>query len=174
MKRGSRRVSDSGGMTLVEVVTVIVVVAILLVLVLGGLGKVRERAEGIKCTSNMRNLHVSLASYLSDRKNWPQCPIELGDEGYDAWWLTEMTPYGIGKETWQCPSMAAKGAANGTDSEFKMHYIPTPFDENAITPFRWSTQPWLVEIGDNHGKGNLVIFPDGSVRSLDELMPKQP
>ena len=33
-----------------------------------------------------------------------------------------------------------------------------------------STQPWLIEIGNMHGRGAQACFPDGSIRSMDQLV----
>lgn len=160
-------------MTLLEVLIVMSIIAVLCVALAMGYGEFRRRAERAKCTTNLKNLHVALAASLTDRQTWPQCPLLLGEEGYDEWWLAELTPYKIGKESWQCPSIKAESDPKATADDFKIHYIPTPFDEHAHTPFRWATQPWLVEIGDSHGDGNLVIFPDGSVRPFNDIIQGQ-
>ena len=54
----------------------------------------------------------------------------------------------------------------------RIDYYPTPFDNKEITPHRWAEQPWFIERGAVHGAGNLMIFPDGSVKTLDEFMAK--
>ena len=51
------------------------------------------------------------------------------------------------------------------EEELKGTYLPTRFSASSpMAAYRWGNQPWLVEIGDHHGEGMLVLFPDGSVR----------
>ena len=33
--------------------------------------------------------------------------------------------------------------------------------------------PWAIEIGDAHGKGNLCVFPDGTVKPMSEVVEEQ-
>jgi hypothetical protein len=47
--------------------------------------------------------------------------------------------------------------------------MPTEFDDNAFTPYSWSTQPWLIEVGDFHGDGNYIMYPDGSITTLNRI-----
>jgi hypothetical protein len=115
---------------------------------------------------NLRGLHIALAADLSDAGHWPQCPYEPGAEGYDAWWVRELFKYKIVEANWSCPTLLRESHAEKQDvnnGQVKLHYIPTDFDDNAFTPRRWAAQPWLVEIADCHGEGNLMVFPDGAI-----------
>ena len=63
-------------------------------------------------------------------------------------------------KVWMCPTHK-----RATKEEFLRYssYHPMTFDRGAMTPYRWSNMPWVMEIGDNHGNGPLIIMPDGSV-----------
>ncbi len=40
-----------------------------------------------------------------------------------------------------------------------------------MTPYKWPSMPWFVEIGNCHGNGALAIFTDGSVKAMDNFAP---
>lgn len=163
--------------TFVEVLVSVGVLAVLIAIVgfstKGWLG----RAEGVRCTENMRSLHTSLASYIQDRGHWPQEPPELvtatSPDVFEDWWIAELAPFGATERTWQCATIFKKISSKAKDGRPKVHYTPTMFDEKPFTPYRWSTQPWLIEIGNMHGRGALACFPDGSVRALDDIVPRR-
>lgn len=168
------------GFTVLELLTVMVVIAVLAVLVVGAAEQIRARSERVNCTGNLRNLYAGLSSYLTQFERWPQCPHKLGNEAYDQWWIDELGKVSINEKTWHCPTLIREmqagpylEAQGGRKSKLKqIHYMPTPFDENPVTPRRWPTQPWLIEIYSGHGDGALMIFPDGSVASFNEFQRK--
>ena len=135
------------------------------------------RAERTRCASNLRNLHVALAAYTLDQGRWPQCPFDLGDHGFDEWWLNEMSRYKLGRANWECSTykrlQASGEAEKPKEGEKMVHYVPTPFDDGARTPYKWPTQPWAVEVGDFHGDGALILFPDGSIRGFNQFAAGQ-
>ena len=47
-----------------------------------------------------------------------------------------------------------------------------PFDNKPRTPYRWGRMPWFVERADFHGQGQLIIFTDGSVQELKNVVRK--
>lgn len=126
--------------------------------------------------SNMRSLHVSLSAYIQDHAQWPQEPEELwespNEDASEDWWIETLTPYGGDESVWQCPTIARQIRAQSEDGRPRAHYAPTSFDEGTLTPYRWSTQPWLVEIGNIHGRGAHLLFPDGSIRVMSEFTPQ--
>jgi prepilin-type N-terminal cleavage/methylation domain-containing protein len=166
------------GFTLVELLTVIVIILVLAALVAGLFDQIRARVERANCTSNLRNLHAALQSYVVQQGSWPQCPHKIGEDAFDIWWVKEFEKMGVAEKQWKCPSLTrAQGSsdpgigeqAKGQKPKKQIHYIPTQFDSNPISPRRWPTQPWLIEIGNLHGDGPLIIFPDGAVISLNQF-----
>lgn len=176
----SRKIRPSG-FTLLEVLTVVIVIAVLATLTIGLMDQLRTRSERVNCTANLRSLYAGLNTAVLDRNGWPQNPHKLGNDAYDGWWVDELAKYGIAEKQWHCPTysrleydpavVAAQGRPDDKDKKKHrlIHYLPTQFDDNPTTPRRWPTQPWLIEIGAMHGDGPLIIFPDGSVRSLGEF-----
>ena len=179
------RYARSAGVTLLELLTVIVVIAILATMLLPAIANMTSRMERSKCTMNLRAVYLGAEFYLQDRKEWPQIDPALSgrpdSDEYARRWMAALEPYKVSKESWHCPTVekamtaskdTSKEANAGTGDKKleRIDYFPTPFDSKELTPHRWSTQPWFIERGAVHGEGNLMIFPDGSIKTLDDIM----
>lgn len=133
--------------------------------------------EAARCMQNMRSLHTSLNSYVQQVGHWPQIPEEVDpmdsgeDKAYEDWWIRELESFGVTPPVWQCPTIRRLVSRKDEDGRPRMHYSPTMFDEHPLTPYRWATQPWLIEIGNMHGHGAYLIFPDGSIRTMYDIIP---
>lgn len=177
MSRQTLRNARSAGVTLLELLTVIVVIAILVTMLVPVLSNMIARMERSRCTANLRTLFVATELYVQDHRQWPQISTQsLGTTGSDQYardWIAVLTPYKVSEESWHCPTVqkAMTQAAQPKQPSLKrIDYYPTPFDDKEITPHRWSTQPWFIERGAVHGRGNLIIFTDGSIKSLDDML----
>jgi prepilin-type N-terminal cleavage/methylation domain-containing protein len=166
------------GFTLVELLTVIVIILVLAALVVGLFDHIRARVERANCTSNLRNLQAAFQSYIVLNGSWPQCPHKLADDDFDTWWVKQFEKLGVAEKQWKCPTlMRLQGhsdpgmgeQARGVKPKKQIHYLPTQFDSDALSPRRWPTMPWLMEIGNMHAEGPLIVFPDGSVISLTQF-----
>ncbi|MEO8206967.1 MAG: prepilin-type N-terminal cleavage/methylation domain-containing protein [Chthoniobacterales bacterium] len=161
------------GFTLLELITVILLILIVASIITPYLNDAINAAYRVRCVSNLRNLHVGFESYLQDHKMWPQQLTNFTvdqDEDYENWWLTTMDPYVPSRKVWQCPILAAQKVKNFQGKLLQMHYSPTMFDANPISPHRWSKQPWIIELTNAHGHGPLVLMPDGSVSNYADLV----
>lgn len=163
------------GFSLLELVTVLVVIGVLATLLFKVAKQPRDAVERVACMANLRSLHVALNSYITDHKEWPQMPSELDNEQSANWWVNTLRPYVGDQKVWHCPTFQRQ--AQETPEKFSEHikidYIPTDFDNRPMTPFKWPNMPWIIEIGDFHGSGNLAVFPDGSVRTIWEAYKLQ-
>ena len=131
------------------------------------------RAEGVKCLSHMRSLHASLAAYVQDAGHWPQEP-ETDTAEIDAdWWINELKPYGATGEVWLCPTIKRAQQPMPEKDRWRIHYSPGMFGPLPSDPYKFSTQPWFVEVVGMHGHGPNICFPDGSILPLDDLMSKK-
>jgi Tfp pilus assembly protein PilE len=166
--------------TLLEILTVIVVIAILVVMLLPAVSHMVSRMDRARCTMNLKAVYLGAEFYLQDHKQWPQIDPQLSGKAnsdeYARLWIAALKPYKVSPESWHCPTVqkeASKAVNAGEKPKERIDYFPTPFDSKEITPHRWSEQPWFIERGAMHGEGNLMIFPDGSIKTLDEIMYKQ-
>jgi len=79
--------------TLIELLVVIAIIAILAAMLLPALQQARQRADGSKCTSNLKNLGTVCSMYVNDNRNfWPaSCSTALGNaRNKNALWPTCM------------------------------------------------------------------------------------
>jgi hypothetical protein len=155
-----------------ELLVVLVVLLVLAAIAFPTYQSLMSRFLKGKCVANLRSLHVSFGSCVNDEGRWPQFHYS-GDmlaQDYESWWINKMRPYGATEETWLCPVLKGLKLKGPDGKLLRMHYVPTQFDANPLSPTRWPTQPWLVETANAHGTGALIIFTDGSVRSMDEVL----
>jgi prepilin-type N-terminal cleavage/methylation domain-containing protein len=159
--------------TLTELLVSIAIIAILTALAIQGYSKIAASVAKGRCIGNLRNLHVSFATYIQDNGHWPQQPdfSSANSKEYQDWWLTTMDPYTQSREVWKCPLLKKYGAYGSGGSKLEIHYKPTRFDARPSTPYRWEKQPWLIEVSSIHGNGPLLLMPDGSIRNLTDLVP---
>ena len=163
------------GFTLLELLVVLLVIAIISALLFESYKSFEARAQRTKCAVNLRNLYVALDADTRDQGHWPQCPYAIGEPEFDQWWLKELSHYNLSRASWECPTLQQLqegGQAEKKDAK-TIDYVPTPFDDQPRTPYKWATQPWAVEVGDFHGDGNLILFPDGSIKGFNQFISSQ-
>ena len=157
-------------MTLIELAVVMVIIGILASLLLPVYSGHVARSDGVRCTSNLRNLYVAASNYLQAGGSWPQIPSDLvfnAPQDYAHRWVDALGPYGAPHAIWICPShqreLGQTMESVEIEDNYRIDYIASPFDDNPTSPRRWSRYPWFLEQGNFHGRGNLILFSDGSV-----------
>ena len=160
---------------------VVAIIGILATLLAPTVGTMRERAEKVVCMGHLRSLYAAFASYLNDNQQWPQLPQDANGEELDISlqdqeqvWFDALKDYGVAAKDWQCPTLTrllGLGTPSADTAEApKIHYTPTHFDDNPLTPRRYASMPWLVEIEDIHHGGALLIRADGAVQTETEAL----
>ena len=158
--------------------TIIVIIAILAVLFFPAIKSMMNRTDAVRCMANLRNLYYGANSYVQQNGFWPQISTALVKEPggkYAEAWRTALEPFGVTKEIWICPTVQRElqNPDYTKPESARSDYLATPFDAKPRTPYTWPTQPWFVERGDVHGNGNLMIFTDGSISTLNEMRKSQ-
>lgn len=157
------------GFTILELLTVLVVISILGTMAFASYTALRDKARRSSCVNNLLNLHVAMASYLTDQEGiWPQIRTSsLTDPNYAIAWVNALRPYKLAEINWICPSCQA---AIGLDyiKYPRLDYLATPFGTQPRAAYQYATQPWFIERADIHGDGNMLIFANGSIKSLNQ------
>lgn len=82
MKKKSSQLRKARSFTLIELLVVIAIIAILAGILLPTLGRARETARRISCTSNIRNLNLWNSQYSNDFGGWSTPYSILGNRWY--------------------------------------------------------------------------------------------
>lgn len=149
--------------------TTIVIILILSLMGMTVAKSVQAKMEKTNCVTNLKTLHVASNAYMTDHRRWPQIPYKGGeDKTFPVAWIKALDKYGVSEKGWICPTIQrGAGDPDYTKPEHvRVDYIGTPFDGFESSPYKWANQPWFIEKGAPHGRGNLMIFKDGRVEEL--------
>lgn len=181
MLRHSLRKQRAGGFTLIELAVVMVIVAILATMLLPMYSHYLRRADEMKCMANLRGLYVAASGYLQANGSWPQIPsaLRLSEPKVHARnWVETLKPFGAPHNVWICPSaqreMGLTSEQYDSDQHYRIDFLPMAFNDQPSTPRRWPRFPWFVEKGNFHGRGNLIIFADGSTAAFKDVVADLP
>jgi len=168
MRSKSLRLRESG-FTVLEILTVLVVISILATMIFASYSALRDKARRASCINNLLNLHVGMASYLTDHDGlWPQVPNDnLRDPNFAMGWVNVLRPYKLTEINWICPSVQAALGVNYMKYP-RLDYLPTPFGTQVRAAYQYGTQPWFVERADIHGDGNMLIFANGAIKTTNQ------
>ncbi len=177
----------SRGFTLLELLASLAIIATLVSLVVVYLGDVKKKAGIAGCMANLRTIHVGLTAQHQDTHRWPEVPdsVRGNDDSYSNFWRVTLKPYGVAEKSWRCPTSAQTVKRTPEQDKIDIDYSPAEFGDviqgqgqsglvqTEFGPFEFPKQPWVVESGDFHGDGNLLITTSGETISLNEFYRRQ-
>jgi prepilin-type N-terminal cleavage/methylation domain-containing protein/prepilin-type processing-associated H-X9-DG protein len=165
--------------TLVELLVVIAIIGCLVSLLMPSLQEVRQKADSLKCISNLRQIGVSLILYANDHSQrmpviepWPGQPVYAASDGAQTI-LQALGPYGVAAAVLQCPSdlkgpnyYAKEGAsyqwfpmANGQNTQA----IKFGWMNNQSQAMQMSKLFIAFDYSAVHNGGSNMLYGDGHV-----------
>ena len=155
--------------TLLELLIVLGIVVVLVAVSFPVISQLRARAQRVQCSANLRSIYIATDLFVQQNESWPQIEESDDEDATDDsgnGWIAALKPFGISEKSWICPTVQNLLGNPDLTQNVRVDYVATPFDDKPMTPHQWPRQPWFIEVGDVHGRGNLIIFTDGSISDL--------
>jgi prepilin-type N-terminal cleavage/methylation domain-containing protein/prepilin-type processing-associated H-X9-DG protein len=153
-----RQKSSTRAFTLIELLVVMSIISILASMILPALGKAKEKALGIACVNNVRQLGLSMQMFGDD--NQDNLPLAHGEVPWTSVnpepWTKPLKDYYSNVNVLSCPSLSRK------------------YNQAKLSYFMGARQAY-IDAGGNPAKVQLghIRFPSSYVLSGDSNYPAQ-
>jgi prepilin-type N-terminal cleavage/methylation domain-containing protein/prepilin-type processing-associated H-X9-DG protein len=178
--------------TLIELLVVIAIIAILAAMLLPALAKAKQKAVGISCMNNLKQLQLGWMMYADDNQDklvplgelttivttknltllaanpsWVEGRVDAGGSATDPWFLENglLFPYVKSDAIYKCPADQRTVGGAPTIRSMSMNCWLNP-----TKPWNPTTEIIYRKTGDlsRPGPSNLFVFIDEAVYSLDD------
>jgi prepilin-type processing-associated H-X9-DG protein len=169
---------------LIELLTVIAIIGILAAIIIPTVGAVRTKAQGARCTSNLRQIGVGVRLFANDNKGmmvpWRAEPNEYDSVKQGILWTENLVPYmGIKRRTGDIGIPEYAGEDYRKDSR-SFHVCPASpvsvvwgsWGNYAIHPIIMKAtlpRPANFSIDKVKRPSQVIIVADGSVNEAETL-----
>ena len=102
------------GFTLIELLVVIAIIGILIGLLLPGLNRARRQAQKLSCQSNLRQIGISIRTYLNDYSQ----AFPTAGTGRAALQILVTKNYIDNAALFKCPASSTTGVTGGANGDY--------------------------------------------------------
>jgi prepilin-type N-terminal cleavage/methylation domain-containing protein/prepilin-type processing-associated H-X9-DG protein len=170
------------GFTLIELLVVIAIIAVLIGLLLPAVQKVRESANRMKCSNNLKQMGIALHLYHDSNQHLPWGYSTSGTYVYTGWQL-QLLPYTEQSALWsQCVTWLTSNPGNTDNDAFPaasfqqaLYICPSNTRPTSVT-YTPQNPPVVYELtsymgntgnnGSNNATPNGILFWNGAVKMV--------